>query len=345
MTTAHDRLGKFDAGAQIDMVILDFSKAFDTVPHRKLLHKMKLYGVNSKINAWLCDFLTRKMKVVVDGEESDAVTVDSGVPQGTVLGPLLFLCHINDLPDTVKSTVRLFADDCLLYRPIRAASDHIALQNDLQQLEIWAKTWGMRFNAKKCYIMSINSKSSHFYQLGDHILQQVPENPYLGITLSEDLKWGSHISKITKKANSTLGFLRRNLKHCPPSCRRTAYLSLIRSTLEYSSIVWDPHLQKDIDKFEKVQRQAARFITGDYSSRDQGCVTRMLQDLALPSLHDRRKTNRLIFFYKVVEGLVPALQCHDILTPVRGKRQIKTRQYTDFVTSNIFESQSTNNSK
>lgn len=343
----HDLLGKFDAGAQIDMVILDFSKAFDTVPHKKLLHKMMLYGVDGKINDWLTDFLTnRKMKVLVDGEESDAVTVDSGVPQGTVLGPLLFLCHINDLPDAVKSTVRLFADDCLLYRTIRNADDHIALQRDLQQLEIWAKTWGMRFNAKKCYVMSINSKSSHFYQLDNHILQQVPENPYLGITVSEDLKWGSHINKLTKKANSTLGFLRRNLKHCPPTCRRIAYLSLIRSTLEYSSIVWDPHLLKDIDKLEKVQRQAARFITGDYSSRDHGCVTRMLQDLALPSLQDRRKTNRLIFFYKVVEGLVPALQCHDILTsPVRGKRQIKTREYSDFVTSNIIERQSTNNSK
>ena len=103
VTTVHDLLGKFDVGAQIDM---DFSKAFDTVPHQKLLHKMRQYGVDGNINAWLCDFLTnRKMKVAIDGEESDAVTVDSRVPQGIVLGHLLFLCHINDLPDVVKSTV------------------------------------------------------------------------------------------------------------------------------------------------------------------------------------------------------------------------------------------------
>ena len=252
VTTIHDLLGKFDVGTQIDMVILDFSKAFDTVPHRKLLHKMEQYGVTGNINSWLCDFLTnRQMKVVVDGEESEAVHVDSGVPQGTVLGPLLFLCHINDLPDAVKSTVRLFADDCLLYRPINSIKDHHTLQHDLQQLEIWAKKWGMRFNAKKCYIMSINNKSSHFYELDKHILQQVPENPYLGITISEDLKWTSHINKISRKANSTLGFLRRNLKHCPESCRKTAYLALIRSSLEYSSVVWDPHLQKDIEKLLK----------------------------------------------------------------------------------------------
>ena len=220
---------------------------------------MRLYGVDGNINAWLCDFLTnRKMKVVVDGEESESVTVDSGVPQGTVLGPLLFLCHINDLPDAVTSTVRLFADDCLLYRPIRNMEDHLALQREIQQLETLARTWGMRFNTKKCYLMSINQKSTHFYQLDGHILQQVPDNPYMGVTLFDDMKWNSHINKITKKANSTLGFLKRNLKLCPQDCRGIAYLSLVRSTLEYSSIVWDPYLQK-------VQCQAAMFITGDYT--------------------------------------------------------------------------------
>ena len=170
VTTVHDLLGKFDSGSQIDIIILDFSKAFDTVPHSTLLHKMKLYGVDGNINAWLCDFLTNRKMKVVDGEESDSVTVDSGVPQGTVLGPLLFLCHINDLPDAVKSTVCLFADDCLLYRSIRNRDDHLAVERDLRQIETWAHTWGMRFNAKKCYLMSINQKSTHFYQLDSHIL-------------------------------------------------------------------------------------------------------------------------------------------------------------------------------
>ena len=100
------------------------------------------------------------MKVVLNGECSKSVTVDSGVPQGTVLGPLLFLCHINDLPDSVKSQVRLFADDCLLYRPIRNSNDHVILQRDLQKLETWATEWGMSFNAKKCYIMSITGNTS-----------------------------------------------------------------------------------------------------------------------------------------------------------------------------------------
>ena len=97
---------------------------------------------------------------------------------------------------------------------IRFRSASIALERSLQQLETWTKTLGMRFNAKKCYLMSINQKSAHFYQLDGHILQQVPDNPYLGVTLSDDMKWNSHINKISKKANSTLGFLKRNLKHC-----------------------------------------------------------------------------------------------------------------------------------
>ena len=183
--------------------------------------------------------------------------------------------------------------------------------------------------------MSNHQKSTHFYQLDSHILQQAPDNPYLGVTLSDNMKWNSHISKISKKANSTLGFLKRNLKHCPQDSRRTAYLSLVRSTLEYSSIVWDPYLKKDIDKLEKVQRQAARFITGNYISRDQGCVSQMLAELNLPPLQDRRKANRLTFIYKVVEGLMPAVQSHDYLTPIRVKRLIKPKEYTDCVTSNI----------
>ena len=108
------------------------------------------------------------MRVVLEGEKSREVTVDSGVPQGTVLGPILFLCHINYLPDAVKSQVCLLADDCRLYRPINSQKDHDILQQDLKNLE----TWGMRFNAKKCYILSIKQKSSKLYSLNGHILEE-----------------------------------------------------------------------------------------------------------------------------------------------------------------------------
>ena len=158
------------------------------------------------LHSWIKSFLcNRQMRVVVDGETSSETDVISGVPQGTVLGPLLFLVHINDLPDCVSSKVRLFADDCLLYREIRSPSDQEKLQTDLKNLETWAQTWGMRFNAKKCYILSVSSKGiQKFYELDSCILKEVENNPYLGVTLSKDLKWSTHIDQICKKSSSTL---------------------------------------------------------------------------------------------------------------------------------------------
>ena len=133
------------------MIILDFSNVFDTVPHNKLLHKLDQYGINGNTNSWLYDFLSiRQMSVVVDGIESEAANVDSIVPEGTVFR------HI--LPDTVKSTLLLFADDFLLYRATKTRADHHKLQQDRNKLEEWASTWGMRFNTKKCFILSINKK-------------------------------------------------------------------------------------------------------------------------------------------------------------------------------------------
>ena len=277
VVTAHDLMSYYDQNRQVDTVILDFSKAFDTVPHRKLLHKLEAYGVRGPIHNWITNFLTqRSMCVVGEGEKSRQVDVGSGVPQGTVLGPLLFLCHINDLPDRVTSHIRLFADDCLLYRVINTPADHQRLQQDLDNLQKWTQEWGMKFNAKKCYVLSSRNKSSHFYTIDDHILQQVQNNPYLGISFSDDLKWKTHINNICKKANSSLGYLRRNLYNCPKSCRKNAYLALVRSKLEYGSIIWDPYTKRDIDQLEKIQRSAARFITKDYKSRHDGCVTEMM---------------------------------------------------------------------
>ena len=136
ITTINDFLQEHDKGQQVDIAILDFSKAFDTVPHDKLLHKLEQYGIKGNIHSWLTNFLsTRTIRTIVEGESSKETSVDSGVPQGTVLGPIMFLCHINDLPDCVNSSVRLFANDCLLYRTIKKEEDHLTLQADLKHLE------------------------------------------------------------------------------------------------------------------------------------------------------------------------------------------------------------------
>ena len=136
ITTINNFLQEHDKGQQVDIAILYFSKAIDRVPHDKLLHKLEQYGIKRNIHSWLTNFLsTRKMRTIVEGKSSKETSVDSGVPQGTVLGPIMFLCHINDLPDYVNSSVRLFADDCLLYRTIKKEEDHLTLQADLKHRE------------------------------------------------------------------------------------------------------------------------------------------------------------------------------------------------------------------
>ena len=306
ITTMSDLYEAHNDKDQVDMVILDFSKAFDTVPHKKLLHKLKNYGIDGRLNAWVEQFLVnRRQRVLVDGAFSGYDKVLSGVPQGTVLGPLLFLCHINDLPQHVLSQIRLFADDCLLYRRIKKEEDQLILQEDLKALEEWATTWGMKFNSTKCYVMTISRSRkpfTKFYQLGDHILQQVSENPYLGLMIRDDLKWSSHINKTSSKASQTLGFLKRNLKNCKQSFKETAYIALVRSVLEYSCTVWDPHYKEDITRLEKIQRKAARFVKGDYGRYSS--VTQMMNELNWKLLASRRREKRLVLLYKIVNNLV-----------------------------------------
>ena len=164
----------------------------------------------------------------------------SGVPQGTVLGPILFLLYINDLPSVVSSKVRLFADDCLIYRNIKNKEDQIALHKGLNLLENWGNTWGMRFNAAKCNIMRVSRTRNpklFNYSLTGQVLEEVMDAKYLGVTLSNDLEWSKYIATMTNKANSKLSFLCRNLKGCPEKLKQTAYFSLIHSFMEYGATV------------------------------------------------------------------------------------------------------------
>ena len=295
-----------DQKDQIDIAVLDFSKAFDTVPHDRMLGKLEFYGITGPVLNWTAAFFkNRVQRVMVDGRQSRSATVDSGVPQGTVLGPLLFLLHINDLPSVVDSQVRLFADDCLVYRPIRSEADQVLLQRDLSALELWGDTWGMRFNATKCNIMRISRSRNpltRMYSLCNHVLSEVDTAKYLGINQSSELSWSPHVSSVVSKANSTLGFLRRNLRKCPSKLKETAYLSLVRSTLEYAVTIWDPYYIRDIDSLEQVQRRAARFTTGDYHTTSS--ITAMLAELGWKRLEDRRKDLRLALLYKIVHGHV-----------------------------------------
>jgi len=168
----------------------------------------------------------------------------------------------------------------VLYRTIRTAVDQSALQEDLKRLEQWCVKWGMRLNSSKCEVMSINRRRTrlfHSYTIGDDVLKEVKKAKYLGLTITDNLSWSTHTAIVAGKANAKIGFLWRNLRHCPQKLKEQAYFALVRFIVEYIAAVWDPHLQKDKQQLERVHRHAARFVTGDTAWTSS--VTSMLKDL------------------------------------------------------------------
>ena len=150
---------KLVTGEQVDIILLDVSKAFDKVPHRRLLHRLWYYGIRNNTCLWIQDFLShRTQEVQLEGRKSTTADVLSGMPRGTVLGPLLFLLFINDLPESTESNARLFTDDCLLFRPIRNNRDRQILQNDLNSLKEWENRWQMVFHPEKCVVIRVITK-------------------------------------------------------------------------------------------------------------------------------------------------------------------------------------------
>ena len=293
-------------GQQTDLILLDFSKAFDKVSHEKLLLKLHHCGVRGQVLHWIKAFLSnRSQTVVLESEKSSQVTVTSGVPQGSVLGPILFLVFINDLPEHIKSKVRLFADDTAVYLAVSNLEHARILQEDLDRLAKRSLEWDMEFNPSKCTVIHVTRSKSIVpsqYTLYGQVLESVSSSKYLGVTLNDHLTWNDHIQNTVTSANKTLGFLRRNIRTKDSSIREVAYKTLVRPILEYSSPVWSPHTKSNIHKIEMVQRRAARWTLCRFSSYDS--VSDMLGDLGWRSLEDRRTDSRLCLFYKIVHGLV-----------------------------------------
>ena len=293
-------------GKQTDIILLDFSKAFDKVNHSKLLWKLHQYGIRGHVLNWVRAFLgSRSQRVVIEGEESESIPVTSGVPQGSVLGPILFLIYINDLPDEVCSQVRLFADDTALYLTMESEDSGSTLQSDLDILSMWETRWDMEFNPSKCQVVHVAGSKrpvKRDYILHGQVLESVTCAKYLGVDISCSLTWNSHIDRITGSANRTLGFVRRNIKTRMSKVRETAYNTLVRPQLEYASAVWDPHNKNRISQIEQVQRRAARWTVSNFDRK--ASVTKIVQDLGWRTLDQRRADARLCLFFKILHGLV-----------------------------------------
>ena len=311
-----------EEGQEVCAVFFDIRKAFDTVPHRPLLNKLCSIGIDSKIIQWICSYLTeRRQHVVCDGASSSNIHVLSGVPQGSVLGPLLFLLYIDDVASqqlSVNCMINLFADDMLLFKPVNSALDLHRLQGDIDTIKAWADGNHLSFNPVKCKCMLISRKRRPRQQLslslGGNALEQVHTFKYLGVLISSSLSWSPHIDAVCTKARQLLGLLYRRFYGLIDTKGMTElYRALIRPHLEYAVPVWAPHLAKDIDKLEKVQKFGLKICLKSWDNDYYD----LLELADLPTLENRRMYLKLSVLYKIYYGhfyFPPG-----ILLPYRGR--------------------------
>ena len=309
LLTTNDFANVLNDGGQIDSILLDFSKAFDKVDHEKLCHKLDHYGIRGIHLQWITSFLSdRTQQVIVNGKSSSFAPVKSGVPQGTVLGPLLFLVYINDLPLNVNSKVRLFADDAYLYRTITSKEDIITLQNDLDSLQTWEALWSMEFHPNKCKLLRVTNKTKPIladYHIHNENLECVENAKYLGVIINKRLKWNTHIDMVCKKATQTRNFLQRNLRGCSREIKSKAYKTYINPVLNYSSTVWNPNGEGNQglrDQLEMVQRKSARFVYADW--RRDSSPSKMMNQLGWKSLEVQRNNRNLIMMHNIIHKTV-----------------------------------------
>ena len=330
MTLINDLSSSIDRGDKSDMVILDFSKGFDRVPH-----KTQPLRHHRTPDTWITSFLTgsrRSQKVIVGGSESESVPVISGIPQGSVLCPLLFLLFINDLPGNIGSNTRLFADDCIVYRTIGDLADQEALQEDLVRFAEWEDKWGMEFHPQKCSTrgstLSVTTSRSPLrypYQLKGHTFEIQDTTKYLGIDLQSTLSWKKHIDRITKKSNSMLGLLRRNLKSTSVETKTNAYISMVRPSLEYCASVCNPNQKELIQKIEMILRRAAIYVSNRF--RHTSSISSILDAIQWKSLEYRRTRIQLTLLFKITNDLMD-ITADDYLASSTGRtRQTHSRKF------------------
>ena len=295
------------------MVYTDFEKAFDKIHHKHLLSKIRSYGLSDQLILWISDFLyNRSFRVRINGKCSEERSVMSGVPQGSVLGPLLFVIFINDLPEVCEelSRVFLFADDAKLFRVIRCIDDCRMLNESCQRFFDWSVQWGMNVNVDKCKVLSIAKNRvieqpfnySFSINENEYCLEHVDNVKDLGIILDSELCFKAHIYDKINKAFMMLGIINRNFKDLDKFSFVLLYKSLIRSHLEYCSSVWNPYRIGIISDIERVQKRATKMVE---SCRKLSYKDRLMH-LKLPTLKFRRIRGDMIEVYKILTGLYDA---------------------------------------
>jgi hypothetical protein len=286
----------FGEDYSIDILFLDFAKAFDSVSHVKLLKKLFGLGFVSFMLNWYKAFLSNRVQRVVIGENiSSWKKVTSGVPQGSVLGPLLFVIFINDLSKKIIKDTKLYADDTKVISINRCQDDSKLLQEDINTLVKWSEEWLIKFNESKCKVMYFGKQNpKQQYVMNNTILTETTIEKDLGIYISNNLEWDHHINTAIGKANKKLGLIKNSFEYLDEITLKLLYKSLVRPHLENGASIWSPYWKQDIIKLESVQRRATKIESLRGVTYDD-----RLKILDLPLLEERRRRGDLIQMYKI----------------------------------------------
>ena len=306
LTALNDWTSSLDNGVGTDVIYLDFQKAFDTVPHCRLLRKLEAYGIKGSLLLWINNFLVnRSQQVVLKGSTSKSFPVSSGVPQGSVMGPLLFLIYVNDIPEQVGCSISMFADDTKIYTTVKDITDSYRLQADLNSLVKWARDWLLRFNVSKCKHMSIGTKPVTSYSIVDisnvsHSLSTTDCEKDLGVWISSTMQPSTQCQKAYSKAMQSLAIIKRTFKFVSKESFNILYKTYIRPHIEFCVQAWNPYYAKDIDLLEKIQHRATKLVPDlcklPYEER--------LKQLHLYSLYCRRQRGDLIETFKILKNFL-----------------------------------------
>ncbi|MCG8113032.1 MAG: reverse transcriptase domain-containing protein [Candidatus Thiodiazotropha taylori] len=297
-----------DEGKEVRAIFCDISKAFDRVWHKGLIFKLERAGITGSLLQWFTNYLdNRKQRVVLPGASSEWTSIKAGVPQGSILGPLLFLLYINDIVEDINSSIRLFADDTSLYviveKPDQAAHQ---LNSDLSKVHQWATKWLVTFNPAKSESITFTRKRHKPFHppvlMNQTQINEVGSHKHLGLIFTSDCTWHEHLEYIKSKAWTRINVMRKHKFILDRKSLQTIYISFIRPLLEYADVVWDNCTQYEVNELEKIQNEAARIVTG---ATKLVSIDALRSETGWETLSSRRKKHKLQMFFKMKNGLAP----------------------------------------